>query len=87
MGRKVKVVTKCGEVHTYTYDQEVDTVEVVEKKNYPLQDRFNQIIKLYDEGCGGIHCRDCAFRMRGDSIDCTFVKAHEALQKAKGYDG
>ena len=29
---KVKVTTKCGEVHFFEVDQEVDTVEIVEEK-------------------------------------------------------
>ena len=31
MGKKVKVVTKCGDEHIYNFNQEVDTVEIVEK--------------------------------------------------------
>lgn len=30
MGKQVKVVTKCGEIHHYEYNQEVETVEIVE---------------------------------------------------------
>jgi len=32
MGKRVKVVTKCGETFTYDHDQEVDTVEVIDAR-------------------------------------------------------
>lgn len=33
MGKKIKVVTKCGEVSFHDFDQDVDTVEIIEEPN------------------------------------------------------
>jgi len=32
MGKKVRVVTSCGDEHFYSFDQDVKSVEVVEEK-------------------------------------------------------
>lgn len=85
MGKKVKVTTKCGEVHTYEYDQEVETVEIIEREKYELQDRFNEIMANYDKGCGGVSCGDCAFQIV-EPDKCAFVKTRYAMVDAQGYD-
>jgi hypothetical protein len=84
MGKKVKVVTKCGEIHNYEYKQEVETVEIVESKKYKNQDRLNQINDEYEKGCGRTSCGDCAFHI--DISNCAFVKIKDALREAQGYE-
>ena len=45
MGKRVRVVTKCGETFTYDHDQEVETVEIVEtNKGADLVDSDNDYI-------------------------------------------
>lgn len=84
MGKRVKVTTRCGEEHVYQYEQEVETVEIVEKKNYELQGRMDHIIELYGKGCSHVDCDDCAFHI--DADNCAFVKVRGVLMKAQGYD-
>ena len=84
MGKKVKVVTRCGEEHVYTYDQDVSTVEIIERQKYKLQDTLNHIKELYDEGCPNVSCDNCAFHINTNS--CAFVKIIDAIREAQGYD-
>ena len=35
MGKRVRVLTKCGEESFYDFDQEVDTVEIIESPPTP----------------------------------------------------
>ena len=83
MSKKVKVTTKCGEVHTYDYDQEVDTVEIVEKKIYRLQSVFDRAFELLGTDCCGL-CPDCSFV--GNEGICTMLRALKMLHTAQGYE-
>ena len=84
MGRKVKVVTKCGEEYVYTYDQDVDSVEIVEKKNYPLQERFDVALEALNPDCTSVSCYDCAFADIGRN--CLKHRARSVLEEAVGYN-
>ena len=85
MGRKVKVTTKCGETFFYDHDQEVDTVEIVEKKTYELQDTLNHIKELYyNNVCPKVGCDKCAFNI--DEYTCAFVRIIVAISRAAGYN-
>lgn len=58
MGKKVKVVTKCGEEHVYTYNQEVETVEIINLR-FRDSELFNDIVKKAREICEGHGCTGC----------------------------
>ena len=81
MGKKVKVTTRCGEIHHYEYGQEVETVEIVEEKS-----RFRDLALLDDlleklrDICKG-RCEICpvSFGYIGDDSKplCIFGQAKQ----------
>ena len=84
MGKQVKVVTKCGEESFYDFDQEVDTVEIVEKSKRHLLEKFREIKDLLKDKkfCRGVLCIGCAFETENGG--CAQNHAFTALCKAVG---
>ena len=73
MGKKVKVVTKCGETFFYDHDQEVETVEIVEETYDKKETIGTWTIYYFDDAFLVVNDRDTNDRFEFEHISNGWI--------------